>query len=106
MQGLTREDSDEIGFVVACAFSSAISLDELKQWCIDVVIKNNPVDQIPGYIFDLMDFDQPLMHVFKLIGFVPSWARIDAEDDALMGIAAHRNRLASDASLLIRNKTT
>jgi len=97
--GLTMDNSDIIGFVVACAFSSAINLDELRKWCSDVVIKNNRVEEIPEYIFELMDFNMALMHIFKIIGFIPSWKRTDAEDDALMGIAAYRGQLASDATM-------
>lgn len=98
MQGVTRDDNEVIGFVVACVFSSAISINELKKWCADI-IQNNPVNEIPDYIFDLINFNQSLMHIFNTIGFVPSWTRTDDEDDALVGIAAYRNRLPSDAPL-------
>lgn len=99
MQGLTRDNNETIGFVIACLFASAISISELKKWCADIVIQNNSVNEIPDYIFDLIEFNQSLMHIFNTIGFVPSWTRTDDEDDALIGIAAHRNRLASDVPL-------
>ena len=99
MMGFVQESSEIIGFVVACAFASAIDREELKRWCTEVVIASNSVDKLPGYIFDLAEFDRPLKDIYEVIGFVPSWQRSDDEDDALIGIAAYRNRLPPDATL-------
>jgi hypothetical protein len=97
--GLTRDDNETIGFVVACAFSSAISMDELRQWCSDIVIRNSRIEDIPAYIFELVDFDQALMRIHEVIGFVPDRDWAEEEGYALCGIAAYRHRLAADAGL-------
>ncbi|WP_159916840.1 hypothetical protein [Pantoea sp. 18069] len=97
--GITFEESDTICFVVTCLFASAIDRSELRRWCTDVVIKNCTVDEIPGYIFELMSFEKNLGHVFEVIGFVPSWEPSEDEGRAIYGIAALRGRLAEDAPI-------
>lgn len=96
---LSFENDGQIGFVVTCLFSSAIDCSELRRWCTDVVIKNCSVDEIPSYIFYLMNFDEHLVHIFNVIGFVPSWEPTEDEDRAIYGIAAVRGRLAEDSPI-------
>lgn len=88
---LTKGKSDTVGFIIACLFSSAIDLGELNQWATSVV-ERMEVDDIPGYIFDLIDFDGALAEIYKTIGFSPVWNRSDEEDTALLGIAIKRGR--------------
>lgn len=88
---LTKDESSTIGFVVACLFSSAIDLNELKQWAVSI-IERLDIKDVPDYIFDLMDFDGPLLDVYKTIGFTPVWNRSDEEEAALYGIAIKRRK--------------
>lgn len=54
MNGLTRENGDEIGFVWSCLLNQAISLDEVKRWCYLVIQRG---DDYPEYILDMIDFE-------------------------------------------------
>lgn len=88
---LTKDEGDTIGFVIACLFSSAIDLNEFKQWATSIVEMLN-VEDIPDYIFKLLDFDEPLAGVYKAVGFAPVWNRSEKEEAALYGIAVKRGR--------------
>ncbi|MFC7422147.1 hypothetical protein ACFQNF_20010 [Iodobacter arcticus] len=92
---ITKEKNKDIGFVIQCLFTSAISVDELKQWAA-YVMEILPDNERPDYILDLLDFDQPIMNVFNVLGFVPSWECSDEEDLALYGIAIERGRPVYD----------
>lgn len=96
ISGLSSENSETIGFVLSCVFASAIDVSELRAWCV-YVIDQNDVESIPPYVFDLMDFDQPLVHLYKVIGFAPVWKHSDDEAGALYGIAAQRGKVIYDA---------
>ena len=86
---LTKDDSATIGFVVACLFAGAIDIQELRSWADHVLATS---DACPTYITDLSTFDQPLFHIYRLIGFVPNSGLTDSERVALVGIAAARGR--------------
>lgn len=96
LEGLDRENSETIGFVVAAVFSAAISKEELREWA-TTVIGANDVDAVPQYIFDLADFNERLPHLFKLIGFTPGWKHTQDEEQALYGIAFRRKRDVYDS---------
>ncbi|MEW8229304.1 MAG: hypothetical protein AB2745_03195 [Candidatus Thiodiazotropha endolucinida] len=95
LSDLTKDRSETIGFVVACLFSSAIDVSELNQWA-STVIEGLDVQDIPDYIFELVEFNGPLAGVYKTIGFSPVWNRFDEEDAALYGIAVKRGREVFD----------
>ncbi len=88
MQGLTKNDNNEIGFVLTSLFKHAITLDELKEWCY-LVIRDN--DDYPTYIFDIIDFEGAIAHLPNVIGFSPSWCYPEDAKKALYGIAYIRN---------------
>jgi hypothetical protein len=87
--GLDKESSDEIGFVIAALFCSALSLDELHKWCFEL-ISSKEIDDFPPYIFELADFKGPLVGVHDVIGFAPVWKHTKDDRAALYGIAAKR----------------
>lgn len=96
MEGLTKDDSGRLGFVVSCLFSQALTLEEMKLWLLRVYEEpGNP----PLYFIDLLDFNQPLAHIFKTIGFVPHWPHSEAAEEALYGIAYHRGHELFDCRL-------
>lgn len=68
MQGLIKNDSNRIGFVLACFLAGAIDHQELRNWAIKVI---SQYDDFPAYFLELIDFDQPRFHVIQTIGFVP-----------------------------------
>ena len=86
---LTREDNGEdIGFAISCIYSQAITLDEFKSW-IDYVILNSKVEDLPSYIWEIVDWDGKY-NIYKYIGFTP--CGIEGRlSDALTGIAIKRN---------------
>lgn len=95
ISNLTKQNSETIGFVIECFLASSISLDELNQWAVSVV-NSMEVEDIPGYIFDLVSFDGFAMELYKVIGFVPVWSRSDEEEAALFGIAISRGKKIID----------
>lgn len=90
-KGLDKEDNDQIGFVIAALFCSALSLDELHKWCFELISAKNPAE-LPSYIFDLADFKGTPAEVFNTIGFAPVWKHTADDRAALFGIAVKRKR--------------
>ena len=84
---ITKEDSEDIGFVLAALTSQAITMSELREWALNVV--QNEVDY-PTYVLDLMEFDGPPFKLYELIGFYPDFELSDLENKALYGIAFKR----------------
>lgn len=93
MNGLTREDSSTIAFVVNCYFSDAINTDELQQWAFRVMESD---ESYPDYIAELLGFNAPRFHIYKVIGFSPSRSFTIREDEAICGIACLRGREVFD----------
>jgi hypothetical protein len=86
---LTREDNGEdIGFAISCMYSQAITLDEFKSW-IDYVILNSKVEDLPSYIWEIVDWDGRY-NIYEYIGFTP-YGIEGYLSDALTGIAIKRN---------------
>lgn len=89
MAGLTAENSETIGFALACFSCSAISLDEFRKWCLDM-IERLEVRDIPPYLFELADYEGQFAGVYQIVGFVPTWDHSEDEELALYGIAKKR----------------
>ncbi len=87
--GLSRENSETIGFVLTSLLCSAIDLEELKEWCYHI-IGELEAGEAPGYLFDLMEYKGVLAGIYKPLGFVPSWRHTDEDTNALYGIALKR----------------
>ena len=66
-----KENSNDLGFVLSCFFSQAITMNEFKKW-LDIVIMDTPTNELPNYFFDLVDFNQANFHLTNVIGFSPS----------------------------------
>ncbi|MFC3024436.1 hypothetical protein ACFODT_11440 [Vibrio zhugei] len=87
---LKEDDDKDIAFAVSCLFCQCLTLDEFKVW-LENIIRESDVDDIPSYIFDLLDFDGPLADIFSIIGFDPIWPFDDKAENALYGISYKRN---------------
>ena len=59
-----KNDSEDFNFVLGCLYSQAIDLAEFRIW-IERIIETTPVEGIPFYIFDLVDFDGYLYEISK-----------------------------------------
>ncbi|WP_203646269.1 hypothetical protein [Pseudomonas sp. RtIB026] len=75
-----------MAFVITCLFCGAISKEELNVWCAEAL----SLDKTPPYIYDLMEFQDEIFKVYKVIGFVPYWEHSDVDEYALYGIAVRR----------------
>jgi hypothetical protein len=86
---LDRDDSVTIGFVVACLFRQAISVEELRAWA-DHVLLSAPA--YPNYVTELSLFDGYFKDIFGVIGFVPSRGLSEDQELAVGGVALVRGR--------------
>lgn len=93
MEGLTRDDSSEIAFVVACYLANAIDTAELRRWAEHVVASRGA---FPAYVLDLLDFDAPRFHVYRVLGFTPDRGLSGEESAAISGLAYARGRAVHD----------
>lgn len=88
---ITREDSDDLGFVIDCLYSHAITMDEFNEWITRLTADH---DDLPLFVFDLIDFTDEdrlkLSHWQTYGGFVPYWQATESETAALVGIGVRR----------------
>ncbi len=83
---VSKDNSSDLGFAEGCLIMNIISLDEFKEWLYLVIERN---EDIPTYIFDLLDFKDRLELIgesMEVIGYVPSSAVTSAEMNAMDGI--------------------
>ena len=57
MWKISKENCEDLGFAIICMFYDALHISEFKLW-LDIVVRDAPIDKIPLYIFDLIDFDK------------------------------------------------
>ena len=93
MQGFDRQDSSTLGFAVSSLFYGAISLEEFQQWLTSLYEKG---ENLPLFCVDLLEFNGPLAHIHKVIGFVPDWPFKQKDKVALLGIAFQRGTPPAD----------
>jgi hypothetical protein len=86
MWKIYKEESFDLGFAISCLFLQAINLTEFRQW-IGLCISDLNQDEIPLYMFDLIDFEDSLAKIYLVIGFVPSTRLSKKEKIALEGIS-------------------
>lgn len=87
---------EKLAFAIACLFHEAINQAEFREWCINSLIEaENP----PGYLYDLIDFNEALFKIHQPIGHVPHWERTRSEESALCGIAILRGYTPFDIHL-------
>ncbi|QTD65190.1 hypothetical protein J4G46_05235 [Acinetobacter towneri] len=98
MLKIHKENNEDLGFVIGCLYSQAISLNEFRSW-IEYVIEISDIENIPQYIFDLADFDDYLFNISKKVGFVASSGLSEEQKKALEGIAYLRSRKLVDPEL-------
>ncbi len=71
MWKITKEDGPDLGFANNCLLSESIDLEEFKLW-LEQVVLDMPIDDIPFYIFDLIDLDVGIGDICNIVDFVPS----------------------------------
>lgn len=79
--------SDELlAFVLTCLFCGAIERQEFNAWCAQAI----SLTKAPDFLFGLIDFNDEVFKIYKVIGYVPHWEHSDAYEYALYGIAVGR----------------
>lgn len=83
-----KDNGEDLGFAISCLMTGAVTFDEFKEW-LYIVIENT--DNLPGYIFDILDIKERFdFKPSMTIGFIPHWAHVDRELDAIEAIAYKR----------------
>lgn len=90
MWKIAKENSQDLGFAISCLFSRSISLPEFQSW-LGIVVTDVPIEKIPFYVYDLMDFNDDLANIDNVIGFVAPSKLSTQQKNALIGIAYSRN---------------
>ena len=98
MLRIYKENNEDLGFVIGCLYSQAINLSEFRCW-LEYVIEISDIENIPQYIFDLVDFNDYLFQISKKIGFIASSGLSEEQKKALEGIAYLRKREILDPEL-------
>lgn len=89
MKGFNKEDSSILGFVIYCE-GIAITFNEFKEY-LYFVIKNNSIDDLPNFIWDLIDLEEEnKLHIYDIIGFATSDNFTKGEIMAMYGIGIKR----------------
>ncbi|MDG2944688.1 hypothetical protein [Exercitatus varius] len=81
-----KNSNEDLNFALGCLYCQCISLSEFKLW-IEKVIRDTNSDNIPNYLFDLLDFNEPLFHMSNVIGFTVKNNLSEEDKLALYGIA-------------------
>ena len=96
-----KENSEDLGFALACLDYQAITIEELKKW-LDIVLMDTPTEELPNYFFDLIDGD--VFDIFKNMSYVPHSSLSRYEKYALEGIAYIR-KVRSLTDMLAKEET-
>ncbi|MEM1378278.1 MAG: hypothetical protein AAGG69_12910 [Pseudomonadota bacterium] len=86
---LRKNDSEDLGFALACMSTSVISWPEFQEWAVHAI---EQVEDAPSYLFDILDTNK--REDFKWresIGFYPASGLNSREEIALDGIGYKRN---------------
>lgn len=102
MWKIDKNNSEDLNFALGCIYCQAINMGEFKTWLFNV-IKDTPVESIPDYIFDLVDFNDSLFHITGVIGFVPHGDLMDEDVNSLYGIAFARGVDVYDSPVTKKN---
>ena len=86
MWKISKENCEDLGFAIVCIFYDAINLSEFKLW-LDIVIRDTPIDKIPLYVFDLINFEKSIGKIYDVIGVVNYGCISNDQKNALTGIA-------------------
>ena len=86
MWKISKENCEDLGFAIICMFYDALHISEFKLW-LDIVVRDAPIDKIPLYIFDLIDFDKSIGEIYDVIGVVNYGYISNDQKNALTGIA-------------------
>lgn len=98
MWKIYKDNDSDLSFALACVYCQAIGLNEFRLWA-GKVIETSNIDDIPSYVYDLIDFDGPLFQLSKIIGFSPINYLSLEEEYSLYGIAYVRKRNVIDSPI-------
>lgn len=91
---LTKNESSDIDFALACLMVHAIHFGEFKEWLYYVI---EHADDPPHYIFDMLDIELYVdFKPMRIRGWHSEPEFTDDEYDALVGISFQRNINSSE----------
>ena len=96
LKGLSYDDDDLIGFIVAAKGKRAITTEEAIQFFYGLIAQ---YDDLPTYIFELIEAKSYGLHFREVVPFPFSSGLSDTEDKALYGIAYYRGILTPKAQM-------
>jgi hypothetical protein len=94
MNGLIKNDSEIIAFVLCCFMSGSIDSAELRAWGMKVI---ENMEDYPLYLLDLIDFDDPRFHIYEIIGFIPDDAISKNGRRTIDQLALYRKNILPDS---------
>ncbi|TNH05207.1 hypothetical protein FIA56_07315 [Testudinibacter sp. TR-2022] len=98
MWRIYKNNDADLNFALTCLFCQAIHLNEFREW-VERVILTTAINDIPLYIYELLEFDQSLFQIYKAIGFVTDSSLSYEDEMALYGIAFFRFEEIYDSPL-------
>jgi hypothetical protein len=100
---MSKNDSSDIGFALACLIGGAIHFREFKEWLYFVIEHS---DEPPNYVFDMLDVEFLVdFKPYRIMGFTPSGMLTTDEADAisgfrfLRGISDFEDRISRDDAI-------
>ena len=89
MWNIIKDNNQGLSFAMDCLSIGAISVPEFKSW-LEIVIRDNPIEDIPDYVFDILDSNNIKLDIYKILGFSLSTVLSKQERKAVYGIAYTR----------------
>ena len=89
MWNIIKDNNQDLSFAMDCLSIGDISVPEFKSW-LEIVIRDNPIEDIPDYVFDILDSNNIKLDIYKILGFSLSTVLSKQERKAVYGIAYTR----------------
>ena len=89
MWNIIKDNNQDLSFAMDCLSIGDISIPEFKSW-LEIVIRDNPIEDIPGYVFDILDSDNIKLDIYKILRFSLSTVLSKQERKSVYDIAYTR----------------
>ncbi len=89
MWNIIKDNNQDLSFAMDCLSIGDISVPEFKSW-LEIVIRDNPIEDIPGYVFDILDSDNIKLDIYKILRFSLSTVLSKQERKSVYDIAYTR----------------
>ena len=89
MWNIIKDNNQDLSFAMDCLSIGDISVPEFKSW-LEIAIRDNPIEDIPGYVFDILDSDNIKLDIYKILRFSLSTVLSKQERKSVYDIAYTR----------------